>query len=258
MKLKLAGSACLAAALLAAGCGGTSASSAGNGSASDGSAGPGTTINNPVPRAVRRLSLTNQRGQRVDMASWPGKTVMLVPFLTLCQDVCPLITGNLLQVEQALRADHAASKVQIVELTVDPQRDTPARLAAYAKLTHSDWQLVTTPPAELTRLAKFFGFSYQKVPEGSRDARDWWTGKQLTYDVDHTDNYFVIDPAGVERVVQNAAPNYHGQLNPKLYKFLNALGRQHLNHPPQPDWTPTDALHALAISVGKPLPSAVS
>jgi len=171
---------------------------------------------------------------------------MLVPFLTLCQDSCPLTTGNLLQVEQSLRADHATAKVQIVELTIDPGRDTPARLAAYSKLTHSDWQLVTAPPGELARLAKFFGFYYQKVPETSRDARDWWTGKSLTYDVDHSDNYLVIDPAGVERVVQDAAPNFHGQLNPKLSKFLDALGRQHLKHAPQPDWTPTDALNALA------------
>jgi protein SCO1/2 len=112
---------------------------------------------------------------------------------------------------------------------------------------------VTTSPAKLARLAKFFGFSYQKVPEGSRDTRDWWTGKPLTYDVDHTDNYFVLDPAGVERVVQAGAPSFHGPLNPKLYKFLDALGRQHLSHPPEPYWTPIDVLHALSVSVGKPL-----
>jgi cytochrome oxidase Cu insertion factor (SCO1/SenC/PrrC family) len=252
MSVLVTGWVCLAALMLA-GCG-SSGSSAGNGPTSAGSAGPGTTIHNPVPAALRRLTLTNEHGQRVNLTSWPGRTVLLVPFLTLCQDVCPLTTGNLLQVEQSLRADHAASKVQIVELTVDPGRDTPARLAAYAKLTHSNWQLVTASPADLARLAKFFGFGYQMVPEASRDARDWWTGKPLTYDVDHTNNYFVLDPAGVERVVQDAAPSFHGQLTPKLYRFLDALGRQHLKRPPQPDWTPADALHALAISVGKPLP----
>ena len=207
-----------------------------------------------MPSDLRLLSVTNQHRQRVTLASWPGRTVLLVPFLTLCQDICPLTTGNLLQTEKSLLADNAASKVQIVELTVDPERDTPARLAAYAKLTHSDWQLVTAAPAETARLARFFGFSYQKVPEDNRNARDWWTGKPLTYDVDHSDNYFVIDSAGIERVVQDAAPNFHGQLNPKLYRFLDALGRQHLKQPPQPDWTPTDALQALAIAVGKPLP----
>lgn len=252
MRGRSAGTVCVVVAFLIAGCGGTG-SPAGAGSTSGGSAGLGTTIHHPVPIAVRRLPLTNQRGQRVDLASWPGRTVMLVPFLTLCQDVCPLTTGNLLAVQRSLEADHASSKVEIVELTVDPGRDTPARLAAYSRLTHATWQLVTAPPAELARLAKFFGFAYQKVRETGDDARDWWTGKPLTYDVDHSNDYFVIDPAGIERVVQDAAPSFHGTLNRKLYRFLDALGREHLKHAPQPDWTPADALDALATSVGRPL-----
>jgi protein SCO1/2 len=252
-----------AVALCATGCGtSTSSPSTPSPSASPsppaggGSAGPGTTISRPIPAAVRHLPLTDQYGKTVELSSWPGKTVLLVPFLSLCQDVCPLITGNLVAVEQSLRADHAACKVQIVELTIDPGRDTPARLAAYANLTGADWQLVTEPPVELRSLAKFFGFYYQKVPEDDPDARDWWTGKPLTYDVDHTDNYFVIDPAGVERVVQDGAPDFHGKLNPKLYHFLDALGRQHLKQPPQPDWTPADLLRAVAVAVGTSLPVA--
>jgi protein SCO1 len=214
----------------------------------------GTPAHLPVPAALRRLPLTDQHGRRVTLGSWPGRTVLLVPFLTLCQDVCPLTTGNLVQVASSLRADHATGDVRIVELSVDPGRDTPGRLRAYAKLTGSSWELVTESPSVLHRLAKFFGFYFQKVREDDPDARDWWTGKPLTYDVDHSDNYFVIDPAGVERVIQAAAPDFHGKLNPRLYKFLDALGRQHLKQPPQPDWTPADALGALAVSVGRPLP----
>jgi protein SCO1 len=259
----IAFAAAVAATLGTTGCGSstsastTVASSAtASASTSAGSAGPGTTISRPISAALLRLPLTDQDGKKVELDSWPGKTVLLVPFLSLCQDVCPLITGNLVAAEQSLAADHAASKVQIVELTVDPARDTPARLAAYAKLTGADWQLVTEPAAELRPLAKFFGFYYQKIPEDDPDARDWWTGKALTYDVDHTDNYFVIDPAGVERVVEDGAPDFHGKLNPKLYNFLDELGRQHLKQPPQPDWTPADLLQALAVSVGTSLPAA--
>ncbi len=222
--------------------------------AGNGSGGLGTTVHVPVPAALRRLALTDQHGRRVDLAAWRGSTVLLVPFLTLCQDICPLITGNLLAVAQSIRADHAASKVQIVELSVDPGRDSPSRLRAYAKLTGARWQFVTEPPAELARLAKFFGFSYQRVPQEDPHTRDWLTGRPLTYDVDHSDNYFVIDPIGVERVVQDAAPDFHGHLNPRLYHFLGALGRQHLKHTPQPDWTPTDALRAIALSLRRPLP----
>ena len=242
----------LALTLLAAGCGGGSS----GGATTGGSAGPGTTINLQVPAAIRRLPLVNQSGHRTTLASYQGRTVLLVPVLTLCQDICPMTTGNLLQVEQSLRADHAASKVEIVELSIDPARDTPRRLAAYAKLTNASWDLVTESPASLRALAKFFGFTYVKVPEERPPGIDWLTGKPLTYDVDHSDNYFVIDPTGHERVVQDAAPDFRGTLNPKLVRFLNPLGRDHLRHAPQPDWTPTDALRALAVSVGRPLPTA--
>ncbi len=214
----------------------------------------GTVINKPVPSSLRQLPLTNQHDQRVDLASWPGKTVVLVPFLTLCSDICPFTTGNLVQVEQSLRNDHAASKVQIVEISVDPKRDIPARLAAYAKLTGVRYQLVTEPPKELAVLSKFFGFTYEKVPEGKPPSIDWWTGKPLTYDINHSDNYFVIDPAGVERVVQAAAPDFHGQLNPKIYKFLSPEGLQHLEHPKYPDWTPKDLLGALGLMLHRSLP----
>ena len=108
-----------------------------------------------------------------------------------------MTTGNLVAAQQSLRADHAASSVQIVELTVDPGRDTPARLAAYAKLTGASWELVTEPPAELAGWRSSSGSTTRRCPRRTADARDWWTGKPLTYDVDHTDNYFVIDPAGV-------------------------------------------------------------
>ncbi len=214
----------------------------------------GTAIDLRVPNRLRHLSLTNQRGQRVDLASWPTKTVLLVPFLTLCSDICPLTTENLVQVERSLESDHAASRVQIVELTVDPRRDTPARLAAYERLTGASWQLVTESPKDLAALAKFFGFTYEKVPEDKPPSIDWWTGKPLTYDINHSDNYFVIDPAGNERVVQDAAPDFHGHLNPKIHGFLSGLGRYHLEHPPQPDWTPKDALQALGLVLNQNLP----
>ena len=215
----------------------------------------GTTASRVVPSEIRHLPLTNQDGQSVDLASWPGRTVLLVPFLTLCSDICPMTTGNLLQAERSLQADKAASKVEIVELSVDPDRDTPARLAAYAKLTGANWQLVTEPPAELQTIAKFFGFVYQKVPQDNPPAIDWWTGQPLTYDINHSDGFVVINPKGIERFITGGAPNFHGRLNPTLQKFLSPLGHQHLEHPASPNYTPADVLQALAWSMQLPLPA---
>jgi cytochrome oxidase Cu insertion factor (SCO1/SenC/PrrC family) len=222
------------------------------------SASVGATANRAVPQSVSSLPLTDQFDTSVDLNSWRGKTILLVPFLTLCADICPMTTGNLYQVEQALHADRVASNVEIVELSVDPGRDTPARLAAYAQLTGASWELVTESPAELTSIARFFGFAYQQVPEGNPPQIDWLTHQPLTYDVDHSDGFIVINPHGVERFVTDAAPDFHGHIDPTLEQFLSPLGRQHLAHAPKPDWTPADALAALGYSMQRSLPGAGS
>jgi protein SCO1 len=240
--------------LAVAGCGGSS----GGGSTATRTSAPnyGTLIDQKVPASIEKLPLTNQKGEAFDLASLRGKTVMLVPFLTLCADICPFTTGILLQTEEALKKDGAAGKVAIVELSVDPHRDTVHRLAAYGKLTGAGWELARTNPHDLSKMAKFFGFSYGKTPEDSPPSIDWLTGKPLTYDIEHSDNYFVIDPKGNERVVEEAAPDFHGKLNPKLQKFLSAEGLEHQKHAPRPDWTTGDALKALGHAAGEEFPQA--
>jgi len=236
-------------ALAVAGCGGSS-SSAGTQAIRTSAPDYGTLIDQPVPASIQRMPFVNQHGEKLDLASMKGKTVVLVPFLTLCADICPLTTGILSQVERALKADHYDSNVEIVELTVDPHRDSPARLAAYAKLTHAGWQLVRADPQDLSKMAKFFGFSYGKVPEDKPPSIDWWTGKPLTYDIEHSDNYFVIDSSGNERVVEEASPDYQGKLPPKLQEFLTAEGIKHQKHPAHPDWTDKDVLEAIEHTAG--------
>jgi len=228
------------------------------GTASAGALSPsaGVQINRPVPTSIQDIPLTNQLDQPVSLSTWSGKTVVLVPFLTLCSDICPLTTGILYQVQRALNKDHASSQVEIVELTVDPGRDDPARLAAYANLTGATWQLVTETPTDLATLAKFFGFSYQKVPEDNPPDIDWLTGKPLTYDIDHSDGFVIIDSKGVERFVNGAAPDFKGRLNPKLEKFLSPLGHQHQEHPPKPSYTASTVLGALGLSLHRNLAAA--
>ena len=214
----------------------------------------GTTEWRPVPASVLEAPFTDQHGHSLTLASLRGKTVMLVPFLSLCSDVCPITSGNLLQVEHSLQAAHVATDVQVVEFTVDPERDTVTRLAAYATLTNANWELVTESDATLTTVARFFGFLYQRVPQDTPPAVDWWTGRPLTYDVNHSDGYVLLGPTGTERFSTGATPDFSGTLNSKLKAFLSAQGRDHLIHPPQPGWTPHDALTALSWLLGRTVP----
>jgi len=74
---------------------------------------------------------------------------------------------------------------------------------------------------------------------------DWWTGKPLTYDVNHSDGFVTIDATGRERFSTGAGPDFRGTLNPTLHRFLTAEGRDHLAHPLTPGWNPTTALETL-------------
>ena len=109
--------------------------------------------------------LTNQEGQGVSLASLRGKVVVLAPFLSLCQDECPLVTGAFIALQRDVRAAGMGNKVVFLEATVDPGRDTVARLAAYQKEFGADWDLWTGTPAAIAAFWKPFGVSYQIVPE---------------------------------------------------------------------------------------------
>jgi cytochrome oxidase Cu insertion factor (SCO1/SenC/PrrC family) len=209
----------------------------------------------PTPQHV---ALTNQHGRQVSLATLRGKVVVLAPFLSLCQDECPLVTGAFISLQRDLRAAGQAHRVVFVEATVDPGRDTVARLAAYQKEFGADWDLWTGTPAQIAAFWKPFHVDYQTVAEEQPPKDDWWTGQPLTYDVVHTDGYILIDGAGRERFVDASAPDMKGQLNKKLTGLLNAGGVQGLNNPQGPAWTTADALAAISWLLGTNVPASSS
>jgi protein SCO1/2 len=216
------------------------------------SANDGLVINRPTPQ---HISLVDQQGQPVSLAGLRGRIVVLAPFLTLCQDECPLVTAAFIGLQRDLTAAGLADKVAFVEATVDPGRDTVARLAAYDKEFGADWHLWTGSPVNLAAFWKDFGIAYQVVPEAQPAHIDWYTAKPLTYDVDHTDGYLLIDSSGRERFLNASAPNLHGRLNRKLTSLLNPGGIRGLHHPQQTDWTVNQALAAISWLLGTHVPA---
>jgi protein SCO1 len=212
----------------------------------------GLILDRPTPQTV---PLVNQQGQAVSLAGLQGKVVVLAPFLTLCQDECPLVTGAFISLQRDLSAAGLAHRVVFVEATVDPGRDTVARLAAYEKEFGADWDLWTGTPADIAAFWKPFGVEYQIVPEAQPAKIDWYTGKPLTYDVEHTDGYILINPSGRERFVDASAPNQKGALNAKLRGLLNDGGLHELQNPEAPDWTTADALASISWLLGTNLPT---
>ena len=207
----------------------------------------GLVLNKPTPQAV---ALVDQQGHAVTLAGLRGKVVVLAPFLSLCQDECPLVTGAFITLQRDLRAAGLANRVVFVEATVDPGRDSVARLAAYQKEFGADWDLWTGTPSNIAAFWKPFGVDYQIVSEEQPPKTDWWTGQPLTYDVDHTDGYILINQSGRERFVNASAPDEKGALNAKLRGLLNAGGLHDLQNPQGPNWTTADALGAIGWLLG--------
>ena len=211
-----------------------------------------------VNRTIPDVPLISSSGTPTSLRDYRGKDIVMAPFLSLCQDECPLVTGAFIALQRDVRAAGLGSKVVFMEITVDPGRDTPARLAAYSKEFGADWVLATGTPVNLNALWKFLGVSVQIVPEEQPAKTDWYTGMPLTYDVDHTDGYFLIDALGHERFSDSNPPNLHGQLDQELKGLLNAGGIKNLDDQAAPTWTLDQALSSLSWLVGRTIPSVAS
>ena len=219
------------------------------------SASQGIVENRAVPGDI---PLITSAGTPTSLAHYRGKDIVMANFLSLCQDECPLITGAFNALQRDVQAAGLENKVIFMEITVDPGRDTAARLAAYSKEFGADWVMLTGTPANLDALWKFFGVYVQIVPEEQPAKIDWWTGKPLTYDVNHTDGYFLIDATGHERFSDSNPPNLHGHLDKGLAGLLNAGGLKNLDDQSAPNWTLSQALSSISWLVGQNIPSVAS
>lgn len=134
------------------------------------------------PRAAPQVALTGSDGRDFDLARLRGKVVLLSFGFTSCPAVCPTTLATLAQARAALGA--AAADVQVVFVTVDPERDTVLRLKAYVSAFDPTFLGATGTPAALSRARAGFGASASKVTYGN------------AYGFDHTSSVFLIDRKG--------------------------------------------------------------
>ncbi len=245
----------LAALTLTAGCAAGGSSDRGGVAAtgqSEQMVATGNTIDQPVPATAATTRLVDEEGQPFTLRSLRGSIVVLAPFLTFCQETCPMTTADMHQAARTVQQDGSSSHVVFLELTVDPQRDTVRRMHAYAKLYGglSDWKLATGKPAQVLALWKALGVSTDSTkPEDT--VRDWLTGRLVhhSYDVHHQDIVMVIGASGRLRWVTMGRPDARGtRLPTTLQTFLNDEGDQNYAHPNAggaSSWTAGDVVQAV-------------
>lgn len=214
----------------------------------------GAPVDRPVPASVANLPLTTSSGARMSLSDLRGKVVVLTDFLTLCSEECPMTSANMNLMARTASRDHLAGQVVFVEFTVDPGRDTPARLAAYRHLYGSarDWILAALPPSGLAEFCKYFGVFYEKTGQGTPPGRDWLTGKPLTYDIAHQDAVIFLDRRGHERFLLLGQADTRGTAPPgTLGRFLDAQGHQNLAHPGPLAWSAPEGLRVASWLLGE-------
>jgi len=136
---------------------------------------------------ARSLNLTDQHGQARSLADFRGQVVMLFFGFVQCPDVCPTALARAAEVMHALGDD--AQRVQLLFVTVDPERDTPEVLRAYVGAFDPSFLALTGSVDEIRTATGEFRVYFRQVPTGS------------SYTVDHSAMTYLIDPQGEPRVV---------------------------------------------------------
>ena len=165
-----------------------------------------------------------------------------------------MTTAALMELTGSCATAGLRDQVAVVEATVDPWRDNAARLRAYQRLSGADFTMLTGSQAAIHRLWSFFGVYYRRVPQGHPPDVDWMTGKPETFDVQHTDAVFILDPAGQELIADEGMPQVDGALPVKLRSLLNAQGRQNLAHP-QLAWTANELIEDVYYAMNRNVPA---
>lgn len=136
---------------------------------------------------ARGFTLTDFNGQRRSLTDFKGRVVMLYFGFVQCPDVCPTALTRAAAVMQQLGPQ--AADLQVVFITVDPERDTPDLLRAYMASFDPSFLALTGRLEHIQTTADEFRVYFKKVPTGS------------SYTMDHTALTYLFDRQGRIRTV---------------------------------------------------------
>jgi protein SCO1/2 len=142
------------------------------------------------PRAAPEIVLPSSKGGEFKLSNYRDKVVVLEFGYTNCLDVCPVSLAALTQARQKI--GKAAADVQVVFITVDPARDTVARLRTYLAPFDPSFVGVTGSQQQINKLLKDYGISATKrMVDGSK----------TDYTMHHSSYLYFIDRAGMQRAL---------------------------------------------------------
>ncbi len=163
-----------------------------------------------TPRSFETGPLHDQQGEPFDASRWQGKWSLVFFGYTYCPDICPTTLATLRSVKQALPPE-LQQDTQVVLVSVDPARDTNARLAKYVNYFDPEFVGVSGEFLDLQRFGQQLNSAFNKVPGGGDD-----------YLVDHSANIVLINPRG----------DYQGFIKPpfEVEQLTHAYQQLRLNY----------------------------
>ena len=129
---------------------------------------------------ISDFKLTNQNGKEITQANYKDKIYVADFFFTTCQDICPIMTKNMYELQEELKNDN---QILLLSHTVIPEVDTVEQLKEYAienNVDDSKWNLVTGDKKQIYELARK---SYLAVEDSNFNE----------FDMIHTENFMLID-----------------------------------------------------------------
>ena len=135
------------------------------------------------------FALSDHDGRPRTLADFRGKAVVLFFGYLQCPNFCPITLARLAETMQLLGPD--AQRVQVLFVTLDPERDSPPALKEYVTTFHPSFLGLYAPPADTPDLALKFRIYFRKAP--GADGRN--------YSIDHAVFSYAYDPRGKLRLL---------------------------------------------------------
>jgi protein SCO1/2 len=137
------------------------------------------------PRDAPAFSLDGSTGSKLSLHDYLGKVVIVEFGYTYCEEVCPITLAHLTAAYKKL--GNAARDVQLIYVTVDPERDNPERLREHLTAFNPTFLGATGTPDELQAVQKAYGVVARHVVSKNQ---------ALPYAVDHSSSLYLVDRQG--------------------------------------------------------------
>ncbi|HET7361345.1 MAG TPA: SCO family protein [Salinimicrobium sp.] len=161
---------------------------------------------------IADFKLINQNGDTITQKDYKGKIYVADFFFTTCRTICPIMTGNMLKIQQEIKDD---PNIMLLSHTVTPKIDTVEQLKRYALkkgVIDEKWNLVTGDKKQIYELARKSYLAVKTNGDGGK------------YDMIHTENFVLVDK---ERRIRGFYDGTDPQAVKKLLKDIEILEREY-------------------------------